>query len=155
MTRPPKLPDAVIAIALTVSLGACTEPHSSAQQEFMPDDCTACHSGSDALVHPEAKFPLMTQGTFHDNIECYDCHHFNRGPGILGFHADCTELCHLENQNSSVCLSYPQSAANTMLCQAVDPLHVGLTNPTTNAPYAWDPVNHDFCLSCHPNGLLP
>lgn len=145
------------AIALALLLAACTEDHAN-QTEFTPNSCLNCHtagSGSNVLVHPESLFPLMSGGTLHDNINCQDCHKFDISPGILPYNADCTSACHLQNQTSNACLAYPQSSNMPSLCDAIEPFHVGLVNP--NPPgqaYAWDSVHHDFCVQCHPSGLL-
>jgi hypothetical protein len=143
------------AIVLTVVLAACTETHDGTQAALTPDSCLACHtagSGSNVLVHPENLFPLMSGGTVHNNINCQNCHWFSVGPGLLGYHADCTSVCHLQSRQSQACAQYPQS--NGMPCMAIEPFHQGLVNP--NPPgqaYAWDSVNKDFCTQCHPSGL--
>ena len=127
-------------VVLLVALAACVETHDPTQKAIQNDDCTNCHSGN--LVHPEASFPLMSMGSMHTNIACQDCHKFTSGPGIDGFHADCTSTCHLQTKQSSC-------------CEAVEPNHLGRVSPIDGTtPYAWDPMNHDFCLSCHPAGLL-
>jgi hypothetical protein len=141
----------IVIVATVAALAACTEDHTS-QMEYAAatnSSCLACHTGAAAgsYVHPEAKFPLMTMGTQHDNILCIDCHKFDVSPGLFGFNADCTSGCHLQNQTSTFCNQYPQS--NNMPCPASDPLHQGLGV----SGYAWDAVNHDFCLSCHPAGM--
>jgi hypothetical protein len=131
-------------LVLAVAVVACTETYdSSTQVEYTPDSCIACHSGT--LVHPEAKFPLlMSDGSLHDNMNCQDCHKFDAGPGLLGYHADC-EACHFENQTGGICTTYPQAMG--MPCPAIDPLHTGVTG------YAWDSVHRDFCVGCHSNGM--
>lgn len=125
---------------LLVVLAACVEAHDPTQKAIQNTDCMNCHSGS--LVHPETRFPLMSMGSVHTNIACQDCHRFTAGPGIDGFHADCTSTCHLQTQQSSC-------------CEATEPNHIGRVSPIDGTtPYAWDPMNKDFCLKCHPMGLL-
>ena len=111
---------------LLVGLAVCTETHTADQVKFTQDSCEDCHSGT--LTHPETDFPLHSQGTSHTDIDCTQCHHFKVGPGLDMVHADCFS-CHPES--------------------AIDPVHRSVTD------YMWDPTNHDFCVSCHPNGLLP
>jgi hypothetical protein len=109
---------------LCALLAACTETHTQAQVEIKQDDCINCHTTT--LVHPENTFPLTSMGTMHTNIACQDCHRFSVGPGLNLMHVDCFH-CHFRAD--------------------IDPLHTGLTD------YQWDPVNHDFCLRCHTDGL--
>ena len=111
-------------LVLLAMLAACTETHTEAQVEITQNACINCHSGT--LTHPEDVFPLMSMGTMHDGIDCTECHRFSVGPGLNGVHADCFH-CHFRAD--------------------IDPIHAG------NTDYMWDPVNHDFCLRCHTNGL--
>jgi hypothetical protein len=127
-------------IVFLLALAACTEAHDPAQVEIDNQSCTNCHSAN--LQHPETLFPLMSGGSMHTGIECYDCHRFSRGPGMRGFHIDCTGLCHLQTQQS-------------FCCGPTEPNHIGRVNPNDSTmTYAWDSTNHDFCLSCHPQGFL-
>jgi hypothetical protein len=142
------------SLAAIAALGACTETHSSSQMEYEAADnnsCLACHTGPSAgeYVHPEAKFPLTTMGTMHDNILCIDCHKFDVSADLFeaGFNSDCTSGCHLQNESSTFCTQYPQ--AMNMPCPASDSLHQGLGV----SGYAWDSKHYDFCLSCHPAGM--
>lgn len=111
-------------LVLLATLAACTETHSQAQVEITQDSCINCHSGT--LVHPENIFPLMSMGTKHDGLACDSCHRFSVGPGLVLMHVDCFH-CHFRSD--------------------MDPLH------TTVSSYTWDPVNHDFCMRCHTDGL--
>jgi hypothetical protein len=106
---------------------ACTETHTASQVEFTERSCTNCHT--DKLLHPEDGFPIMTGP--HMAVDCADCHVFKRGPGLDFVHGDCTSVCHVEAD--------------------MDPLHTG----SAGTGYMWDPVNHDFCVSCHPTGTGP
>ncbi len=140
------------SLVLVIALAACTEPHDGNVMQIQNTDCSTCHAGN--LVHPETKFPLTTMMSPHSNAQCFDCHRFARGPGLLGFHADCTGLCHLQNQRSN----YGPCATATSLdgsagCESIEPFH---TNPSNvmNLPYAWDATNHDFCTMCHSKGLF-
>ena len=110
--------------ALLLVLAACTETHTPAQVEITQNSCELCHSGN--LIHPEDAFPLMSMNTKHTDIACEDCHHFDRGLGITGVHADCTS-CHFQAD--------------------IDPTHTGIDG------YMFDKTNHDFCMNCHPMGL--
>jgi hypothetical protein len=110
-------------------------------------DCAQCHTTTvwaNALggcVHPEAGFPLSTQGTQHTNIKCTDCHSLDiqaatGATAALGANTDCIS-CH----------------PNTSTQQNN---HIGVTYDTgTNlgAPYAYSTSDHRFCLDCHPTGL--
>ena len=104
-------------------LAACTETHSAAQVQITDRDCSNCHSGN--LIHPEDAFPITTGP--HMGIDCADCHIFSKGSGLNMVHAQCT-ACHFRAD--------------------IDPTHI----PRMDG-YMWDPVNHDFCMSCHPMGL--
>jgi hypothetical protein len=107
-----------------VMLAACTETHSPTAVEITDRDCIDCHSGT--LIHPEDAFPIASMGTKHSGIDCADCHIFSKGPGLSMVHAVCT-ACHFRAD--------------------IDPTHIPRDG------YMWDPVNHDFCLSCHPQGF--
>ena len=145
-------------ILIIVALAACTEPHDASHVSLSldPGDCVTCHVATipNALVHPEAKFSIAAQSSPHLEVDCDDCHNFGRGYGVLGLHVDCTNECHLRNDPSNACLEYPASMGTTP-CGAIDPTHTdGMhDDPVTGAPYAWDAVNHDFCVQCHPSGL--
>ncbi len=109
---------------LLAMLAACTETHTQAQVEITQDACINCHTNT--LVHPESFFPLMTMGTKHTGIACQDCHRFSVGPGLDHVHADCFH-CHFRSD--------------------MDQIH------TPVSTYMWDPMNHDFCVMCHSDGL--
>lgn len=149
-----------LSFASILALGACTETHDGTQVEFTPNSCLTCHtagSGTNVLVHPESNFPL-TSKMVHNNINCQDCHKFDIGPGLPGLlsydeHADCTGACHLQKQSSDACVQYPQASGQP--CVAIEPEHIGFPNPNNSSQtYSWDSVHHDFCLQCHPMGLL-
>ena len=80
-------------------------------------------------------FPIAT-GPHSTNdqgepVQCIECHDLRTEPvnsGVAGVNANCTDPCH------------PRSES--------DPQHVGV------AAHAWDDTTKDFCITCHPNGLL-
>ena len=112
-------------LVIALALAGCTETHNQSQVEITDRDCSVCHSGT--LQHPEDAFPLTTMNSKHSGIDCADCHIFSKGGGLNMVHADCT-ACHFQAD--------------------IDPTHI-----PRNDGYMWDPVNHDFCLSCHPMGF--
>ena len=103
---------------------ACTETHTASQVEYTDRTCAVCHTNS--ILHPESAFPIATGP--HVDINCADCHVFKSGMGLNGIHAVCAGPCHTQADMA--------------------PLHTG----TAGAGYMWDPVNHDFCMNCHPTG---
>ena len=109
--------------------------------------CAQCHTTTTwvnqlgGCVHPEAAFPLMSQGTQHTNIACTDCHSeaISIATGATSAHGANTD-----------CIScHPNTATQQQN-------HVGVTYDTgvlTGQPYAYSNTDHRFCLDCHPNGL--
>jgi len=113
-------------LAVLALATACTETHTQSQVEFTERGCADCHMGT--LMHPEDSFPITTG--VHMGIDCADCHMFSKSPGLNVVHAVCTG-CHTQADMA--------------------PLHTG----SAGSGYMWDPVNHDFCIACHPSGNGP
>ena len=138
--------------ALALALAACSEPHDGTIA-IAAGDCTTCHTPADD-PHDETDFPILPADDpemWHAEIACADCHHFDRGPGLRGFHVDCTETCHLQSEPAEGCVQYPQAMG--LPCVAIEPEHLGWVSPIDHVtPYAWDKTDHDFCLTCHPAG---
>lgn len=123
---------------------AAAPVHSTSQ---CSTQCALCHTTTTwvnqlgGCVHPEAAFPLASQGTQHTNIPCTSCHSeaisiATGATSVKGANTDCIS-CH---PNTS------QQQQN----------HVGVTydNGTlVGQPYAYSNTDHRFCLDCHPNGL--
>ncbi len=107
-----------------LALVACTETHTASQVEYTDRTCSNCHT--DKLMHPESAFPITTGP--HMGIDCADCHVFKSSTGLNGYHALCAGPCHTQGDMA--------------------PLHTG----AAGTGYMWDPVNHDFCMTCHPTG---
>ncbi|HSN26478.1 MAG TPA: hypothetical protein VLT45_09335 [Kofleriaceae bacterium] len=114
-------------LVLVALVAGCTETHTASQVEFTERTCSNCHT--DRLMHPESAFPITTGP--HMDIDCADCHVFKSSTGLNGYHAMCAGPCHTEAD--------------------MDPLHTG----SAGAGYMWDPVNHDFCMTCHLTGTGP
>jgi hypothetical protein len=140
-------------LLVTGGVAACVPDHGAGLTEVAQDDCVACHLSdyegaanpvhagafpttcadchrTDAWrpalggVHPEAAFPI--QSGPHEGIRCLDCHNADLGPSTDGQNTDCT-ACHTRGE--------------------MDDTH------DEEPGYQWDPMNHHFCLSCHPRGL--
>jgi len=110
-------------------------------------NCVQCHTTTDwtnslgGCAHPEANFPLTTQGTKHTNITCIACHSADitaatGATSVAGANTDCI-ACH---PNTSTQVNN----------------HIGVTYSTgtlAGMAYAYSTTDHRFCLDCHPKGL--
>lgn len=114
-------------LVLIALAAACTETHTASQVEFDERSCSNCHNVK--LLHPEDAFPITTG--VHMGIDCADCHVFKKGMGLNAVHAICGGPCHTQGDMAA--------------------LHTG----SAGTNYMWDPVNSDFCMSCHPTGTGP
>jgi hypothetical protein len=142
-----------LLLPLLLSAAACTLDHAPGLQEVGRDDCYSCHQadyegaanpvhvgqkpttcGDCHLTtgwrpaigggHPESLFPI--NGGPHGGIACLSCHNLDLGP-VSTENVDCIG-CHTHNQ-----------------AEMADKHHeVG--------GYSWQPSDHDFCRTCHPNG---
>lgn len=111
-------------LVLVALAAACTETHNQSQVEYTDRTCSNCHTVK--LLHPEDGFPIMTGP--HQGIDCADCHVFKKGMGLNAVHCVCGGPCHTQGDMAAI--------------------HTGAAG--TN--YMWDPVNADFCMTCHPTG---
>jgi hypothetical protein len=113
--------------------------------------CFECHTTSTwvnylgGCNHPEQSFPLVSQGTQHNNINCTACHSdaismATGATSVNGANTDCIS-CHLNDSTQQ------QNHTGALL-------YTSTTPPVAYVLYTgYSTTDHRFCLTCHPTGL--
>jgi hypothetical protein len=148
----------MLAVAVVVVLGGCTQNHAAADQEVMNSDCYACHKadydGTTMPVHPGSK-----------PTDCKQCHSTTSWvPALEGSHPEDKFVISKGPHSRYMCLDChrpdlfpaPVPAADNVSC--ID-CHTGehsmnrMVNAHTDVnAFAWTPSRPTFCRDCHPLG---